>query len=151
MVIANVLSIIAIVISIGVPTFEYYNDKRINNINIDIQYYDKVYSEYLLERIPECRIRMERKDDGSVLGVDEFIDLLREMRKNSLYFKFANEEFYNEFRRLNQQLEDTLTMLPDKVSNDAYRSFRRKMDTMIYQIYECIHKASHGRKYKKFF
>jgi len=53
MVIANVLSIIAIVISIGVPTFEYYNDKRINNINIDIQYYDKVYSEYLLERIPE--------------------------------------------------------------------------------------------------
>ena len=66
MVIANVLSIIAIVISIGVPTFEYYNDKRINNINIDIQYYDKVYSEYLLERIPE----FEKKN-----GYDDLSDI----------------------------------------------------------------------------
>lgn len=102
MTITDVLAVIAIVVSIGAAAIGYYNDKKINNINIDIQYYDKVYSEYLLERIPECRMRIERKADGTLLGVDEFIRLLREMRKNSLYFKFANEEFYNEFRRLNQ-------------------------------------------------
>lgn len=149
MTITDVLAVIAIVISIGTAAIGYYYDKKINNINIDIQYYDKVYSEYLLERIPECRMRIERKADGSLLGVDEFIRLLREMRRNSLYFKFANEEFYNEFRRLNQQLEDTLIMAPDNINTDGYRSFRCKMDETIYQIYECIHKASHGRKYKK--
>lgn len=61
MTITDVLAVIAIVVSIGAAAIGYYNDKKINNINIDIQYYDKVYSEYLLERIPECRMRIERK------------------------------------------------------------------------------------------
>lgn len=149
MIIANVLSVIAIVISVGVPAVEYYNDKKINSINIDIQYYDKVYSEYLLERIPECRIKVERMYDGSVLGIDDFVDLLREMRKKSLYFKFANEGFFYELRRRIQRLEDVLTMLPDKISEEEYRTFRSEIDKMIYQIYECIHEASHGRKHKR--
>mgnify|MGYP004465506859 CR=1 FL=1 len=146
---ANILSIIAIIISIGVPAIEYYKDKKINSINIDIQYYDKVYSEYLLERIPECRLKIEQKYDGTILGVDQFIELLREMRKKSLYFKFANEEFYYEFRRLVQALEDELVLISDKVDKENYRLFRKSIDGKIYQIYECIHKAAHGKKYNK--
>ena len=50
---SNILSIIAILISIGVPLFEHFSNRRINNINIDSHYYTVVYEKYLLIDIPE--------------------------------------------------------------------------------------------------
>ena len=102
---SDILSIIAIFISIGVPVFEYFYNKKINDINIDAHYFDAVYEEYLLRKIPDFRIKIERKDNGEMVGIDGFISLLRDMRKRSLYFKFAKEDFYDEIHSLLQNLK----------------------------------------------
>ena len=140
------LSIIAIIISIASSIFEYIYNKSINDVNINTHYFDIVYEEYLLEKIPKCRMQIGRKNDGTMGGIDEFIDLLREMRKKSLYFKFANEDFYKEVIFLIQNLEDELVMLGSQVSYTEYRAFRTNTDTAIRKIYECIGKATHSQK-----
>lgn len=140
------LAIIAIVISIASPIFEYIYNKSINDVNIDTHYFDIVYEEYLLEKIPRYRMQIGRNKNGTMNGVDEFIDLLRKMRKSSLYFKFANEDFYEEIRRLIQKLEDELIMLNSQVSYAEYKIFRINMDVEIRNIYECIGKATHSRR-----
>lgn len=81
---SNILSIIAILISIGVPLFEHFSNRRINNINIDSHYYTVVYEKYLLIDIPENRMRIERLRSGKVEGREEFLEMLRNIRKKSL-------------------------------------------------------------------
>ena len=142
---SDILSIIAIFISIGVPVFEYFYNKKINDINIDAHYFDAVYEEYLLRKIPDFRIKIERKDNGEMVGIDGFISLLRDMRKRSLYFKFAKEDFYDEIHSLLQNLEDEFVLLDNVVSVEEYNKFQTKVDSIIYDIYSCIISATHKR------
>lgn len=144
---SNILSIIAILISIGVPLFEHFSNRRINNINIDSHYYTVVYEKYLLIDIPENRMRIERLRSGEVEGREEFLEMLRNIRKKSLCFKFVNEDFYKILYGHIQNLEDEIIMLPDNVSEEAYVQFIRKIDGIIYDIYVCINNASHGNSF----
>ncbi len=144
---SNILSIIAILISIGVPLFEHFSNRRINNINIDSHYYTVVYEKYLLIDIPENRMRIERLRSGKVEGREEFLEMLRNIRKKSLCFKFVNEDFYKILYGHIQNLEDEIIMLPDNVSEEAYVQFIRKIDGIIYDIYVCINNASHGNSF----
>lgn len=141
------LSVIAIIISIGTPVFEYLYNRRVNDINIAAHYFDAVYEEYLLVRIPNCRIKIERKSNGEVSGIDEFIELLREIRKKSLYFKFTKEDFYKEVYALIQELEDELVTLEEQVDNEKYKKFQISMDSKIRDIYECIDKTAHSKNF----
>ena len=144
---SNILSIIAILISIGVPLFEHFSNRRINNINIDSHYYTVVYEKYLLIDIPENRMWIERLRSGKVEGREEFLEMLRNIRKKSLCFKFVNEDFYKILYGHIQNLEDEIIMLPDNVSEEAYVQFIRKIDGIIYDIYVCINNASHGNSF----
>lgn len=143
---SDILSVLAIFISIGVPVFEHFSNKRINSININSQYYSTVYEKYMLVEIPEHRLKLERTRAGIVKGCDEFITLLREIRKRSLCFRFVNEDFYKELIKCLQDLEDVLTLLPSNVNEDEFNTFIRKVDGLICDIYLCINEASQGRE-----
>lgn len=144
---SNILSVIAILISIGVPLFEYFSNKRINSINIDSHYYNVVYENYLLIEIPEKRMRIERLNSGKIEGREEFLEMLRNMRKKSLCFKFVNEDFYKILYGHIQNLEDEMVILPDSVSEETFVQFIRKIDGIIYDIYVCINNAAHGNSF----
>lgn len=45
------ISVLALIISIGVPFFEYIYNKSFNNINIEVSYYDEIYKDYLINKI----------------------------------------------------------------------------------------------------
>ncbi|MBS6519074.1 MAG: hypothetical protein KH359_00020 [Clostridiales bacterium] len=143
---STTLSVIAIVISIGVPVFEYFYNRSFTNVNLDAQYFDAVYKDYLLVKIPEVRLKIQRNSAGEVLGIDEFVELLREIRKKSLYFKFAHEEFYMEVLEAIQKLEDELVLVSTKLTNEEFGEFQHKIDVKVHDIYSCINDASHGRK-----
>ena len=96
-------------------------------------------------KIPEFRMKIERTNDGNVYGINEFIELLREIRKKSLYFKFANEDFYKELYKLLQDMEDEFVLLEDRLNDSEFAQFQMKIEPMIYELYKCIHDASHGK------
>lgn len=142
---SNIVSVIALIISIGVPLVEHFSNKRINSISIDSHYYNEIYEQYLLVEIPEKRLKLERKPTGDVVGCTEFLDMLRDIRKKSLCFKFVNEDFYKILYVHIQNLEDELTMMPEKMDEEEFIADLRKIDGIIYDIYVCINDASHGK------
>lgn len=139
------LSWIAIIISIGVPIFEYFYNRYFTNINLDAQYYDEIYKTYLLSKIPEARLKIRKNREGIVDGLDEFVEILREVRKKSLYFKFANEEFYHEVVKVLQDLEDELVLADNRYDNEKFIKFQSRIDAKIFDLYFCIAEATHGK------
>ena len=139
------ISVLALIISIGVPFFEYIYNKSFNNINIEVSYYDEIYKDYLINKIPISRMKIQLSSQGEVLGIDQFLDLLREIRRNSLYFKFRNIEFYSEIFSLIQRLEDELVVAEAKMSVAQYNKLSVRIDSMINDIYEEIITTSRGK------
>lgn len=52
------LSIIAIIISIGVAITESKRELRMNRLNIEAEYFSQIYKDFLIEKIPKARRRL---------------------------------------------------------------------------------------------
>ena len=90
-------------------------------------------------------MKIQLSSQGEVLGIDQFLYLLREIRRNSLYFKFRNIEFYSEILSLIQRLEDELVVAEAKMSVAQYNKLSVRIDSMINDIYEEIITTSRGK------
>ena len=142
---SDTISIIALCISIVVALGEYFYTKQINQINLDSQYYDEIYKDFLMVQIPEKMRRIQRLEDGTIVGTEDMRKVLREMRKKSLYFSFYNKKFYEKLIYMLQNLDDKLVMLDDNMSINAYIDFQFQLEVLIRDVYDYIAKASRGK------
>lgn len=141
------LSIASLIISICTVVFEYFYNKRINSINIDATYFNEIYKDYLINIIPESRVKISLTGSGRISGVDDFLDVLREMRKKSLFFKYKDDIFYKELIAKIQGLEDELVMVEDELENSTYNQFVVRIDYKIDSIYKFILDTMQGKPY----
>lgn len=139
------LSIASLIISIGTAVFEYFYNKKINSINIDAIYFNEIYKDYLIKDIPESRLKIRLTRKGHISGIDNFLDVLREIRKKSLFFKYKDENFYRELTTMIQNLEDELVMVDDELDTITYNQFILSVDCKIDGIYKLILDAMQGR------
>lgn len=117
------LSIIAIVISVITIFIEFYGNQRVNRINLEANFYEKIYNEFLINKIPNARNAITY-NNNIVSGVDELIDVLNDMRRKSLFFKYKEEKFYNILCKKLQDLENELVRKSDlKLDSDDYCKF----------------------------
>lgn len=141
------LSIASLIISICTVVFEYFYNKRINSINIDATYFNEIYKDYLINIIPESRVKISLTGSGRISGVDDFLDVLRKMRKKSLFFKYKDDIFYKELIAKIQGLEDELVMVEDELENSTYNQFVVRIDYKIDSIYKFILDTMQGKPY----
>lgn len=133
-----VLSIVAIIISLIAIVFELLGNQRINSINLEARFYEKIYEDFLLDQLPNARNRMVY-NNNLVTGADGLIDVLNDMRRKSLFFKYKDSKFYADLCRLLQQIEDELVRKSDKkLDDDEYCEFVDFIKLKMEEIYALI-------------
>lgn len=133
-----VLSIIAIIISLVAIAFEFFGNQRINRVNLRSTYYEEIYNGFLVTKIPEARNKLIY-NNNRISNTDELIDVLNDMRRKSLFFKYQDEKFYKKICDLLQNLEDKLVTDGDKsLDSDEYCSFTKAVKESIDKIYKTI-------------
>ena len=133
-----VLSIIAIIISLVAIAFEFFGNQRINRVNLRSTYYEEIYNGFLVTKIPEARNKLIY-NNNRISNTDELIDVLNDMRRKSLFFKYQDEKFYKKICDLLQNLEDKLVTHGDKsLDSDEYCSFTKAVKESIDKIYKTI-------------
>jgi hypothetical protein len=142
-----ILSIAAIIISIGIPIFEYCNNIKFNKVSLISDYYKEIYSVYLMKEIPKARMYI-RYSEERLSGTEKIIDVLRLVREDSIFFKYNDHLFYEQLITIIQELEDLL-VLTDKMSNDNYVLFYIDFEKKLGHIYECISRRHLGEKIRK--
>lgn len=60
---SDVLSAIAIIVSLGSAAYQWYLDTRMNKINLEADYFKTLYSEHLLYKIPKATVYKGYKQD----------------------------------------------------------------------------------------
>lgn len=132
------LSVIAIVISIITIFIEFYGNQRVNRINLEANFYEKIYNDFLIEQIPNARNAIVY-NNHIVSGVDILIDVLNDMRRKSLFFKYKEEKFYTNLCTKLQELENELVKKSDiELDNDDYCKFVEYIKKSLEEVYDII-------------
>lgn len=140
-----VLSIVAIIISLAAIAFEFFGNQRINRVNLRSTYYVEIYNNFLVTKIPEARNKLIY-NNNRISNTDELIDVLNDMRRKSLFFKYQDEKFYKKICDLLQSLEDKLVTDGDEsLDSDEYCSFTKEVKESIDKIYKMIFDRYTGR------
>lgn len=146
---AFILSIISLIASVLVAFYEIYENRKLNNISLEAEYFDSLFKDYLLKEIPIKRKKIRFDMDSKLADADELIDVLNSIRHNSLYFQYADKEFYNNLKDALQGLEDFIVDSQNKaIIGEDQTDFFKKMQEKIEKIYDIMLKKYKGNKQK---
>lgn len=93
--------------------------KKLNMQNLQAVYFEKIFQEYLLKKIPEAVIKINFSWDGKLRPEYRNVNkVMMDMIKGARYFLYANQNFYIELAEKTKHLEDALLELSNKVIPD---------------------------------
>ncbi len=143
-ILAFVVSIIAIILSIIAIYFENKNVR----ININSVYFNEIFEESILRDLPLSR-RMVRFDENNrLIDTDPMLEVLRKIRKDSLFFMYYRKDFYDILCKKLQEIEDYIitTEEIDFYGNDQIYVFNN-IDALLREFY-CIIESEYTGKTK---
>ena len=144
---SNILSILAITVSIAVVFIEWIKDSRLNRVNLESEYFRDIYKEHLIYGIPKARGYIKFDVEDRLTGIDNMINELQKIRQDSLYFQYNNKDFYCELKVALQALEDYLVNSGGKVfSGEDQSEFYNNLKEGINKIYRIVSKGYLGKK-----
>lgn len=144
---SDVLSIIAIIISILAVSFEYYYTFRINKNALMSIYYSDTFKKYLTDLIPNARTKISYNRNTKFLAcTDELENIILDMRQESLYFKYQKATFYSKLIEILNIIDDLLvTNGNSRLSEYKYNEFEKNLDNAVAKVYKIINDNYIGR------
>lgn len=146
--IETILSILALTISIGTALFEYMWNKKNTLLYFEFDINSCIYKDYLIHKIPQARNYIVYSD-GELKDTKKLIDLLNEIRQNSLYYKYNDKKFYKKLCDCTQAIEDKLVLKTGYMSCDDFSEFNYSLNDDITNLYTIIANKYKGEKIKK--
>ena len=109
---ALIISIVAILISIGVARWQVDKTKKINDINLEAELSKDIIKEFLTERFPAAITAIHFKK-RKLTNTRPLQNALNELRQKLRFFKYCDAHFFEELKAKSQELEDYI------VNNDG--------------------------------
>ncbi len=101
------ISFIALIVSI----ISLVLQKKINSINLEAEYYKKIFDSFLLEKIPEQMFMLNFDNNTLSKNYKELNGTIMEMVRKARYFAYANPSFYKKLETKTMEIEDKLITL----------------------------------------
>lgn len=147
--VSDVLSIIAIVVSVIVATITFYSDKKKQRTELESVYFKEIYQKSLIKDIPEARGYIRFDAERKLTGTDKLINELKNILQISRYFLYNDKAFYCQLKETVQQLEDYLVQNTDKSFNpEDEAEIHEEIHRQLEKIYKTISDKYLGKKFK---
>ncbi|KOP31160.1 hypothetical protein ADM98_01760 [Exiguobacterium sp. BMC-KP] len=141
------VAIISAAISMYVGIIQHIREKKINQTNLESIYFNDIYKEFLIKKIPEARKYIHVKNDGSVIGIEKMIEELNTIRQDSLYYHYNDSKFFEKLKSDLQDLEDYLINKSNKkLSSEEHSEFYENVKIKLMKIYKTINNKFLGTK-----
>ena len=98
----------------------------------------EIYEDHMIRGLPQARKNFRIDAFNVPTGIDPFIKELQRIRKDSLYFSFAEPDFYDKLRDAIWLLEDYLVTIEGPVTGDDWQDIEYQVDWRMKGIYQCI-------------
>lgn len=138
----NGISLFAIVLSLCALK----QTSKYNTVNLESNYLDEIYKPYILTLLPEAQNKIGIVNQR-IVGTDDLIDIVNNMRKSSIYYKYQDDGFYNELKDKLENIENLLVESGNmSYSDKSFTEFTSNLHKLIKEIYYMIHQKYIGKK-----
>lgn len=149
----TILSIIAIILSgISVLAFVVLTIKtisqnnKINNINMNARLYDRIFDDFLINRIPKERTYLRFDEENKLVDSEGFCEALTDLKQSLLYFRYAQNEFYKCICKKIDELEEYIMKKGNERSvQEEQGAVFNKIQEYLEDIYETIYSRYIGK------
>lgn len=144
---ALIISILALLVSVGVAIIEEKREYNISKISLEFDFYKEILGNHLIKSIPQARNSLcINKKTMTLSGESAFLDELALLRKDILYFKYSNPHFHSSLKQLIQDLEDFIIEKSSTTFDaESKKVFFQELQRRIELIYDTISKAYLGK------
>jgi len=143
-----IISIAAFLVSIIAIIVTFCQNKSITTLNLQSRYFEKIFDKYLIEKIPKARTYIQYINNRLV-DADKLIDVLDNVKSDSLYFKYNNNKFYESLKSNIDDLGKFLSECSniDESDQDKQADNIKEIGNKITNIYQIINTYSTGSNY----
>lgn len=152
----NVLALIAVAISffalIVTAFFSYKSYKQvtiINTLNMEAEYYQQIFDDYIIKHIPKARQRLSFDTNSKLTqySITLFHDHLTDLLDNIHFFRFRNVGFYKDLHTVITDLDDYLVNSGNisMDTRDRRNLFFDEVDKRINRLYSNIFNSYLGK------
>ncbi|WP_139990884.1 hypothetical protein [Paenibacillus paridis] len=143
---ALIVSITAAVIALAVAYIQQKTDHKLNQTNLESVYFNEIYKEYLIKRLPNARKYIHIDSNGRLTDIDKIRDELNSIRQDSLYYFYNDGNFYNKLKLKCQSMEDYLirSSINPLVGEDQTEFFN-KLQNELKELYRIINDKFIGK------
>lgn len=132
--ISNAVAFLAFVLSV----YSLYREKMTEKRAHEFDLFSDIYKNFMVTRLPKARNSIRITRNGKVSQIDGLINELNELRRASIYYQYAEPQYFENLRSKLWALEDYLVMLPDPLIGEARESFDFEVNKMLKAIYQCL-------------
>lgn len=144
-----VLSVVSFVVSTTVAIVAVVYSVTVNNTNLEAEHIRILYQKHIFEEIPSARRLVQFNGEGNLIGGGELKKAILELRKDSIYYKYTDNIFYNALKLACQKLEEYLIENTGKVlSGEDQADVLNEIDRLIASLYSTINIKYKGKKFK---
>ena len=148
---ALVISIISLVATILIAIVEVIQAKSLNDTSIEAEYFDFLYKEIMLKKIPMGRIKMTFNKENRLIGTTEFLEAIKELRKNTVYYQYTDSKFFKELKTILVEIEDYIILSENKIHlGEEQTEFFSEIHNKLSKMYNILLKKQKSRWFKNF-
>lgn len=144
---AIVISLISLVSTIILAMITYWQNQKLKIVDLEANYFITIYQGFLCKKIPQARASLKFLN-GKLEGDQQLLDVLNEMRRDSAYFKYVDESFYESVVDELREVEDGIVNInngpPKNMQEEA--EFFMHLTSELQKLYRIISKRYHGQK-----
>lgn len=130
------IAVIALIVSTSLLIYQIYKELFYRRKELESSIFLEIYKDTLLFDIPKAR-RAIGYSENRIIGTDEIIETISQLRKQSTFYQYADKDFYKEVLRLSEEIEDEFVVAKDMRDNE-YRKFIQKMDNRFSTLYKLL-------------
>lgn len=119
---AIIISFIALLLSI----YSMNLQKKINEINLQAKYFEEIFQEYFVQKIPNAARKLDFNSDNKLdVSYKELNKVIMEMIKDCAYFAYAKHDFYEELCQKTKDFEEKMINMAGEVQPSRDEQVKR--------------------------
>ncbi len=143
---SDIVAIASLGLTFVIFLYQALRERKQSRANLNSEYFRELYSRYLLSEIPQSRTRIVFDKDDKLCGFEDFINLINEMLRESLYYRYVDEEYYLELKTYIQDVEDYILEIANStIAKELQDNVFSEIEEKLESIYICMtHKYEDG-------
>ncbi len=136
---SDIIAIIALIISAAVALYDIFVAKRANRTNLNSYYFNEIYREHLIHKIPDSRKYIKINLDGKLVGYNKIVQEMKVIQVDSLYYKYVDKKYYEKLVRQAQKIEDFVIAATAKHYNgEEQTDFWNELKKELSELYRIL-------------